>query len=72
MSALALTPSRPTPSSRAMRVRRFVEMVRFAPAPRFEGSAAHRWAFVGYVAGSMLAWMALGLAVSALLGALVS
>lgn len=71
MSALTLHPVRPAlPLS--VRLRKLGETVRWAPAPRFEGSAARRWAFVGYVAGSMLAWTVVGVAVAAALGALVS
>jgi len=55
-----------------MRLRRFVERVRWTPAPRFEGSPARRLAYVGYLVGSMVAWVLVGLGVSALLGALLS
>ncbi|MDC7120493.1 chemotaxis protein CheW [Cellulomonas fimi] len=50
------------------RVRALVDTVRWAPAPRFEGTAAHRWRFVAYLGGSMLAWTVVGLAVTAGLG----
>lgn len=71
MSAVTLSSARP-PLAFSVRVRRFVETVRWAPAPRFEGSAARRLAFVGYLVGSMVAWVLMGVGVSALLGALVS
>ncbi len=75
MSAVTLSPAaRPARPyvAPSVRVRRFVETVRWAPAPRFEGSAGRRAAFVGYLVGSMVAWVLLGVGVSALLGALVA
>ena len=72
MSAVTLSPARPTTPALGMRLRRFVETVRWAPAPRFEGSVGRRLAFVGYLVGSMVAWVLIGIGVSALLGALVS
>jgi hypothetical protein len=55
-----------------VRLRKLGETIRWAPAPCFEGTAARRWMFVGYMAVSMLAWTIAGLAVAAALGALVS
>ncbi|MCV2396503.1 chemotaxis protein CheW [Actinotalea sp. M2MS4P-6] len=45
--------------------------VRWAPAPRWEGSAAKKTRFAAYLVGSMLAWIAIGLGASAALGGLV-
>jgi len=64
-------PSDARPLAFSVRVRKLVETVRWAPAPRFEGSLGRRLAFVGYVAGSMVAWVLVGVGLSALLGALV-
>ncbi len=68
MSAAVLPAARPSSD----RVRRVVETVRWAPAPRFAGSAADKTRFVVYVAGSMVGWTAAGLGIAALLGAIVS
>lgn len=52
------------------RVRALVDTVRWAPAPRFEGSVADRWRFVAYLGGSMVAWTVAGLGVTAAIGRL--
>ncbi|MBT0993688.1 chemotaxis protein CheW [Cellulomonas sp. DKR-3] len=70
MSALTLPPARPSLPLPA-RLRSLVETVRWAPAPRFEGTPTRRWLFVAYLAGSMLAWTLAGVAIAAALGALV-
>lgn len=49
-----------------------VRTIRWAPAPRFEGTAAQKARYVAYLAGSMLAWVAAGLGISAALGGLTS
>lgn len=72
VSAVTLSPARPASPALGMRLRRFVERVRWTPAPRVEGSPARRLAYVGYLVGSMVAWVLVGLGVSALLGALLS
>lgn len=41
------------------RVRHLVHTVRWAPAPYFEGSTRDRVRYVGYLAGSVLAWTVL-------------
>ena len=41
---------------------------RETPAPRWEGTAAHKATFAGYVGASMVGWTLLGLAASAALG----
>ncbi len=53
------------------RVRHTVDTVRWAPAPRWEGSASSRTRYAGYLAGSVVAWIAIGLGVSAALGGLL-
>lgn len=50
------------------RVRHLVHTVRWAPAPYFEGSPRHRLRYVGYLAGSVLAWTVLAMIVLAALG----
>ncbi len=67
MSAVVLPAARPSSD----RVRRVVETFRWAPAPRFAGTAADRVRFVGYLVGSMVGWTAAGVGVAALLGAIV-
>ncbi len=52
------------------RMQHVVHQVRWAPAPTWE--TGRRLRFVGYVAGSMVAWTLAGLACSALLARLVS
>lgn len=47
------------------RLRHLGETIRWAPAPRFEGTARDRWRYVAYLAGSMLLWTALTLVVVA-------
>lgn len=46
--------------------------IRETPAPRWEGNAARKATFAGYVGASMIAWTLLGMSVSAGLGALLS
>lgn len=51
--------------------RRFAELletVRWAPAPRWGGTAAEHGRYVVYLAGSMLAWTLIGVGGAALLG----
>jgi hypothetical protein len=50
-------------------VQHVVHQIRWAPAPTWE--PGRRLRFVGYVAGSMVAWTLAGLACSALLARLV-
>ncbi|TQL02689.1 chemotaxis protein CheW [Cellulomonas sp. SLBN-39] len=50
---------------------RAIDTVRWAPAPTPGATPAQRLRFAGYVAGSVVAWVALGLLGAALLGALV-
>lgn len=72
------TLTRPASVARATEERRpeierhhdVVRTMRWAPAPRFEGTAAQKARYVAYLAGSMLAWVAVGLGISAALGAL--
>lgn len=54
------------------RLRHLNETIRWAPAPYFEGTARQRLRYVGYVAGSMLAWTVGGLVVVAALGRALS
>jgi hypothetical protein len=49
-----------------------VQTVRWAPAPRWEGTAAKKARYVAYLVGSMLAWVAIGLGAAAALGGLTS
>ncbi len=59
------------PSPVFARLRRGLHAMRWAPAPRFEGSASNRWRFVGYVAVSMVAWTLIGFGIAAALGAVL-
>ena len=68
MSAVTMHHTTPATGSR---VAHLVDTVRWAPAPRFEGDAAHKWRFVGYIGGSMLAWTAAGLLLAAGIGRLI-
>lgn len=70
MAVQTLSPAPFAPATTA-RLRQQVHAIRWTPAPRFEGGIAGRARYLGYLAGSMLAWTAAGLGVSALLGALV-
>ena len=60
----------PAPSL-STRVSRVLETVRWAPAPRWGSTAAEHGTYVVYLVGSMLAWIAVGLGVSAALGAVL-
>ena len=51
------------------RTRTVVDTVRWAPAPRWEGGAASKSRYVAYLAGSLAAWVAVGLGLSAAIGA---
>lgn len=50
------------------RLRHLNETVRYAPAPYFAGSVRDRLRYVAYVVGSMVAWGAGGLLITAALG----
>jgi hypothetical protein len=67
----AVTISAPAAVSPRVRVRKAVETLRWAKAPYWEGDAAHKARFVAYVAGSVVGWTGLGLAVAAGMGALL-
>ncbi|WP_246117323.1 chemotaxis protein CheW [Cellulomonas composti] len=54
-----------------VRVRHAVETVRWAPAPRWEGSFADRMRFVAYLGGSMVAWTLAGVGAAAIFGAIL-
>lgn len=54
------------------RQRDVLQTLRWAPAPRWEGTAAHKARYVAYLGGSMIAWVAIGLAAAAALGGLTS
>ncbi|GEK19657.1 chemotaxis protein CheW [Cellulomonas xylanilytica] len=60
-----------TPLPTRERARHLVETVRWAPAPVWGLSAGEHTRFAVYLAGSMLAWVAAGLVVAALIGLLV-
>ena len=60
----------PAPSL-STRVSRVLETVRWAPAPRWGTSAGEHVAYSVYLVGSMLAWIIVGLGVSAALGAVL-
>lgn len=65
MAATTLTPLHRSSDARA---REILDAVRFAPAPRWEGPASKRSRYIAYLAGSMIAWTAAGLAIAAALG----
>ena len=60
----------PAPSL-STRVSRVLETVRWAPAPRWGSTDAEHGTYVVYLVGSMLAWIVVGLGVSAALGAVL-
>ncbi|MDO8105819.1 chemotaxis protein CheW [Isoptericola sp. b441] len=60
-------PSHTRPAGQA---RELIDLVRWAPAPRWEGGAGARARYLAYLLGSMLAWTAAGLGVAAALGRL--
>jgi hypothetical protein len=60
----------PAPSL-SNRFSRVLETVRWAPAPRWGSTAAEHGMYVVYLVGSMLAWIVVGLGVSAALGAVL-
>ena len=66
-----MTAIHPTPVPRE-RGRRFLETVRWAPAPTWGESGGEHGRFTLYVAGSMLAWAVAGLVMAALVGAALS
>lgn len=50
------------------RVRELASTVRWAPAPRWGTSTRERARYTSYLAGSIVGWTGLGLAVAALIG----
>ncbi|AEE44501.1 hypothetical protein [Cellulomonas fimi] len=61
----AVTMHRSVPAAPATtRLVQLVSTIRWAPAPRFEGDAAHRATYVAYLVGSMLAWTLAGVVVA--------
>ena len=65
------TMTAPIPSSTRHRTMHAIDTVRWAPAPRWEGSASSKSRYAAYLAGSVLAWIGIGIGLSAALGGLV-
>jgi hypothetical protein len=63
------TPAFTAPTGTLPRLREVVQHLRHDPAPRWEEGSRARLAV--WVGGSMVAWTAIGLGATALLGALV-